>query len=293
MFSEQTLKLAPWSATKQKTATQCPFKAFHLFVEKTEEKFDEPISTSALTVGIKIHSLMELLLKKFPKDVFPHADALETMGQSILDKKIIGDQKGLTLGEVDHIHSLFEGTINMCQRILSHQFKTKSIGFTEVPVGIDYNFNPINFFDKDVFFRGKIDYLLLHPMGDAAIIDAKTGAWPYLKSHQPQLRAYEVLSLFSLKKKFQSEYNINLISIISGLAYVATEQLLWDSKQNESTIAGVGKEVFSKSLNDIAARIFNKEIKRGNHCLSCGYKHLCGSRRGKGKKKKKKELINI
>lgn len=284
-ISDNTLALAPWSATKQKTATTCPFRAYHLYVAKEKEKFDEPPNTSAMTVGIKIHYLMELVLKTHPA-VFPEYSNLAKMGNSILEKKVIADGKDLSLQEIDHIYSLYDGTLNMCQRILSHRSKTKSIGLTEVPVGVDNNFNPVDFFDDAAFYRGKIDYLLLHPTGSAAIIDAKTGAWPHLKSHAPQLRAYEILTLYSLKKHIQDAYNITLTSVISGLAYVATEQLLWDDKQTVNAIS-TGKENLISTLNKVSDRVFNKEIKRGNHCIQCGYKHLCGSRRGKGRGKTK------
>ena len=285
-ISPNTLTLAPWSATKQKTATTCPFRAYHLFVEKTKEVFDTPVSTSAMVVGIKIHSLMELILTKYP-DEFPELSTLNDLGTKIMEESIIADGKDLSMSEIDHIYSLFEGTVNMCQRILSHKHKTNSIGFTEVPVAIDEDFNPTDFKDNKSLYRGKIDYLLLHPTGAAAVIDAKTGAWPHLNSHLPQLRAYEVLTLFALSEKFKQEHKISLNSVLSGLAYVATEQLLWDKKQTVDKIT-IEKNNLINNLNIVADRVFNKEIKRGNHCNSCGFKHLCGSRRGKGRKKKEK-----
>ena len=286
-ISPNTLTLAPWSATEQETATTCHFRAYHLFVEKSKEVFDTPVSTSAMVVGIKIHSLMELLLNRYP-DEFPDLKTLNDLGTKIMNENIIADGKDLSMSEIDHMYSLFERTVNMCQRILSHKHKTNSIGFTEVPVAIDEDFNPTDFKDNKSLYRGKIDYLLLHPTGAAAVIDAKTGAWPHLNSHLPQLRAYEVLTLFALSEKFKQEHKISLNSILSGLAYVATEQLLWDKKQTVDKIT-IEKNNLINNLNIVADRVFNKEIKRGNHCNSCGFKHLCGSRRGKGRSKKGKK----
>ena len=175
----------------------------------------------------------------------------------------------------------------MCQRFLSHRLRSDSRSFVEIPVGIDKDFQPVDFFAKDVFFRGKIDFLMLTPKGSAAIIDAKTGAWPNLKSHSQQLRVYEVLSYHSLKNKFKEDYNIELTSFISGVAYVANEEILWDKVKPLRLVEDSGTKKFIADLNEVSDKVFEKEIKRGNHCDYCGYKHLCGSKRGLKKKKNK------
>ena len=70
-FNENALKLAPWSATKWKTATGCPFRAYHAWVVKAKEEWDVLPDDSPMIIGIKMHTFMELVLGKFPKDVFP------------------------------------------------------------------------------------------------------------------------------------------------------------------------------------------------------------------------------
>ena len=282
-FNENALKLAPWSATKWKTATGCPFRAYHAWVVKAKEEWDVLPDDSPMIIGIKMHTFMELVLGKFPKDVFPEMTDLNVFGGRML--KVILKDEDLSYKERDAINSLYHGALSTCQRFLSHRFKTNSKSFVEVPVGIDKNFQPIDFFDKSVFFRGKIDYMMVTPKGAVAIIDAKTGAWPSLKSHTQQLRAYEVLALHALKNKMIQDYNITLSSFISGLAYIASEEVLWDRVRPISLVEGSGTKSFVDSLNAVSDQVFEKKIIRGNHCNYCGYKHLCGSRRGKMGKK--------
>lgn len=286
-FNENALRLAPWSATKLKLATKCPFRAYQAFVAKEGEKFSEPQDESPKVIGIKVHTFMELVLGKFPEDQFPEMKDIQVFGKRML--QVIKKDEDLTFKELDAIDSMYLGVLNVCQRFLSHKFKTQAKGFVEIPVGIDKDFQPADFFSKDAFFRGKIDYMLVTPSGSVAIIDAKTGTWPNLNSHAQQLRCYEVLSLHSLKKRFLEDYNIRLSSFISGLAYVASEEILWDKVKPLQLVEGSGTKSFVDSINKVSNEVFEKEIKRGPHCDYCGYKHLCGSKRGL--KKKKQEIL--
>lgn len=287
VFNDNALRIAPWSATKLKIATKCPFRAYQAFIAKEGEKFNEPQDESPKVIGIKVHSLMELILGKFPKDKFPDMKSLQALSSRMLE--VIKKDEDLTYRELDAIDSMYIGALNVCQRFLSHKLKIKAEGFIEIPVGIDKNLQPADFFSKDVFFRGKVDYMLVSPSGNVAIIDAKTGAWPSLKGHAQQLRCYEVLTLHGLKNKLKDEYNITLTSFISGLAFVASEDILWDSLKPLPLVEGYGTQSFINSINKVSDAVFEKEIKRGNHCNYCGYKHLCGSKRGM--KAKKKEIL--
>ena len=282
-FNDNAQRLAPWSATKLKTATKCPFKAYHQYINKSEEKWDVLPDDSPMVIGIKMHTFMELVLGKFPKDKFPHMKDLQAFGERML--QVIKKDEDLSFKELDAIDSLYHGALNTCQRFLSHKMRTKALGFIEIPVGIDKEFQPVDFFSKDVFFRGKIDYLMLTPNGAAAIIDTKTGAWPSFKGHSQQLRCYEVMVLHSLKKKFKEDYNIDLSSFISGLAYIASEEVLWDKVKPFPLVEGSETANWTNEINRVSDKVFDKEIKRGNHCNYCGYKHLCGSKRGMKKKK--------
>jgi len=282
-FTANALKLAPWSATKLKTATKCPFRAFQASVAKEKEAWDILPDDSPKIIGIQIHKMMELILGKFPTEKFPEYKELSMFGQRML--KVVLKDNDLSGKEIDAINNLYDGSLNVCQRFLSHKHSTKSKTFVEIPVGIDKDFQPVDFFAKDVFFRGKIDYSMVTPAGAMAIIDVKTGLWPNLKSHAQQLRTYEVLAAHALKKRFKDDYNISLSSFISGLAYVADEEVLWDRVKPVSLVEGSGTTSWIKEINDVADKVFEKEIKRGKHCDYCGYKHLCGSRRGMKKKK--------
>jgi CRISPR/Cas system-associated exonuclease Cas4 (RecB family) len=286
-FNENALKLAPWSATKLKNATKCPFSAYQAYVAKAPEKWDVLPDDSPMIIGILVHKIMELVLGKFPKDQFPEMRDLQTLGQRM--KQVAYKDDNITQKEIDAVDSLYHGTLNMCQRFLSHKWRTKSIAFTEIPVAIDKNLQATDFFAKDVFFRGKIDYLMVSPGGAVASIDAKTGAWPTLNGHSVQLRSYEALIPLTLKKKLLEEYNIKLTSVISGLAYVASEEMLWDKVKPLKLLEGSALKNFVDNINKVSDKVFEQEIKRGKHCNYCGYKHLCGSK--VGQRKKAKEIL--
>lgn len=287
-FNDNAIKLAPWSATKLKTATKCPFRAYYSWVEKSKEIHNVPLDDSPMIIGIQIHTLMELILDKFPDDIFPHMKDVQALGDRMLQVILKED---LTIREQDVIDSLYFGTVSTCQRFLAHKFNSKSLTFVEIPVAIDTLLQPVDFNSRDAFFRGKIDFTMITPSGSVAIIDAKTGQWPSLKAHAQQLRVYEILTAYSLKKRFKDEYNIDLTSIISGLAYVASEEVLWDKSRTIALVEGAGTQNFINEINTISNKVFVKEIKRGNHCDFCGYKHLCGSRRGMKKKKAEQILM--
>ena len=291
-FNEKALALAPWSATLLKKAIKCPFQVHAAKVVRAKEVWDILPDNTAMIVGIKVHKLLELLIGKFPKEDFPEVAALNTM--SLRFRQIILEDEDITVREIDAINSMYNSALSIAHRILSHSYRSKAICFVEKEVGIDSNMQPIGFFDKDVFFRGKIDNLLITPSGSAGIIDFKTGNWPGLRGHERQLRCYEVMTYHSLKDWLERDYNIQLSSFISGLAFVPSEEIIWDKVRPVIKVENSGTADFIKTINDVANEVVNKVIRRGNHCTNCGYKHLCGSRRGKGKKKEtKQELLNL
>lgn len=282
-FNENALKIAPWSATKLKLAVKCPFRAYQAFVAKEKEVFTQAQNNSPMIVGIKMHTFMELMLSKFPKGQFPNDADLNLLGQRF--RQVILKDEDITIEEKDNIHSIYDSALSVCQRLLSYKLKTQSVTMVEAEVGIDKHMKPIGFFDKDVFFRGKVDYLMITKNGAVAVIDHKTGQWPNLKGHELQLRAYEVMIVLALKNKIKEDYNIELSSFISGLAFIATEDVLWDKVKPLKLVEGSGIKHFVENLNRVADDVFKQTIKRGNHCDYCGYKHLCGSKRGLKKKK--------
>ncbi len=291
-FNDNAVALAPWSATLLKKAIKCPFQVHASKVVKAKEEWDILPDNTAMIVGIKVHKLLELLIGKFPKENFPDNGDLNTM--SLRFRQIILEDEDITVREIDAINSMYNSALSIAHRILAHRYKTEAQCFVEKEVGIDRHLQPIGFFDKKVFFRGKIDNLLITPQGGVAIIDFKTGNWPGLRGHEQQLRCYEVMTYHSLKNHIKRDYNIQLSSFTSGLAFVPSEEIIWDKTRPVIKVENSGTTNFINTINNVSDEVVNKVIRRGNHCNHCGYKHLCGSRRGKGKKKATtKETINL
>lgn len=283
-FSEAALRLAPWSVTKIKSAKKCPFRAAKTYVEREEEKWDASMDNSSAAVGVKIHAFMELMLEHFPKDQFPDDVALNKLGIIMLRKVL--DDNDLTINERDSIENLYDSSVMLCQRLLAHVYSSPGMQtFIESELAVDKDLQPVEYKSPESFFMGKLDFLMVSRTGAAGLLDHKTSQWATLNGQSLQLRSYEVLVLCSLKNKLKEDYNIHLSSFASGVVFNATNEIKWDASQTAEKVETSGVSAFVELVNGVAEEVDKQTIRRGNHCLQCGYKHLCGSRRGMGKKK--------
>ena len=288
--NENAISLQPWSATKVKRAKKCPFSFHACHVEKEKEVHKVMPSTSAANVGIGIHSIIEEVLNEYPRDIDPTTDM--HVLYEVTEKAVASVAKDPQLTEQEKldIALMSDSAREVCTRVLNFIYLNPgSKIFMEEELAFNKNFVLSDYKNKmETFFRGKMDLLIVTPNGNAAILDFKTGQWAKLKDNGMQLKTYELLLAFCLVDRLVEEGVAECKSVTSGIANIPNERIEWDAKRPITYVKDQGRSSLVKQINAVSDEVFEKKIKRGSHCDPCGYKHLCGSRRGMGKKKETK-----
>lgn len=291
-FNENALRLAqhPLSYSKLSVAETCGFRFSKQYIERVKPV--DPVSTADATVGIVVHALMErALLRCIQNDTMPSEEAI-TVAVDASFNEAFAEHK-ITVNESERIGAFIMDCKSMLDRLVRFIFQTKSKVFIEVPLAIDQDFNAVDFGDPKAFFRGKLDLVLVAPSGQVAIIDHKTGRRNEYQSPEQviagfgnQLRAYEILVLFGLRAQIKTSYGIDIKSAQTGLNFIGNRELVWSSPTTFDQIRDEGVARFITWVNDLSDRAVEGKVNRGNHCNWCGYKSLCGSKRGLKKKAK-------
>jgi hypothetical protein len=176
-------KFGPWSFSKMETAESCPAQFGHKHVTKTAAA-PAPSDTK---VGIVAHAILERRIK----------------GEQDKDARRAAIEKDpLTTQEQDSLRTLGEAMDEFLKRF---DVFCKREGVTRVLCEEDWGFTETygktGFFDKDVFFRGKLDLGAITRDNDLYLIDHKSGRAKPLDRDQKkrqQLQAYAVLALANL-----------------------------------------------------------------------------------------------
>lgn len=290
MFTDLAKQLGPWSVTKMKLVHKCPFRAKKLFLEREPEIITDPESRSGAVVGIAIHNVMEQTLREFPRDIVPTIDDVYDHASRAMQNEIVNSK--LTSKEAIDVQLLLQDSAQLLQRLLMHVYKNEGmLTFVEKEMGIDAELQVVDYESPSVFFKGKLDFLMISKSGSVGLLDHKTSQWATLAGQELQLKCYEALTLCSLKNTMIQDYNINLSSFRSGVVFIATGEILWADSRPAHVVESQGVSFLTREINACAEILSGGSVQRGNHCLECGYKHLCGSRRGMNKKKKDDTVI--
>lgn len=178
--TEASLRHAPWSFSKMETGESCPAQFKHKHILRTAAG----PSTPDTVVGTAAHGVLEHRVK----------------GTSASDaKKLALENTPLTSDEQDMLRTL-EDRMDSFMRKFDGFCKREGVKrlLVEEAWGITAEFKPTGFFDKNVFFRGKVDLGAITRDDDLVVIDHKSGVAKDLqkdKKKQQQLWSYYVLAI--------------------------------------------------------------------------------------------------
>jgi hypothetical protein len=179
-ISELARKHAPWSFSKLETAESCPAQFGHKHVSKTAPA-PAPSDTK---VGIVAHAILERRVQGLPEAAA---------------KKAASEATPLTTQEQEMLRLLDESMDDFIRRFdafCKREGVTKVL--CEVAWGFTDDYQPVDFFDPRVYFRGKLDLGAVTRDNDLYLIDHKSGRAKPLERDQKkrqQLQAYAVLAL--------------------------------------------------------------------------------------------------
>ena len=108
---------------------------------------------------------------------------------------------------------------SFAQKMLDNLNAKRGVKLTERKMGLTENLEPCTFFDKDVWFRGIADLIIVDTLGDMAwVIDYKTGkSSKYADKGQLELMALTVFAHFP-----------DISKIRAGLLFVVANDLIKD-----------------------------------------------------------------
>lgn len=185
--------MGPWSNSKYKTLTKCPFQYYLKYVLKLKvpeglAPRSDPLSAQ---VGTAAHKVLEhILLGKSVEKAYALAKKEhlnDSLTEEVWKERVDSLNYNITKFK-DRIESFDRN--NPIKRVL-----------TELRLGINDKFEPTGFFSEDVWIRGVVDLVLILECMDVIIIDHKTGGGQGpVTPYEEQLDWYKVLFQFGMEK---------------------------------------------------------------------------------------------
>lgn len=264
--SDLARKYAPWSHSKVELADTCPAQFNHKHLAKTPSS----AAPSDTKVGIAAHAILEHRIQGTAYAP-AHKTALESTP--------------LTSAELEMLHMLQENIDNFLRRFdafCKAQHVTKVL--TEVDWGFTEMYQKTGFFDKNVYFRGKLDLGALTRDNDLFLIDHKSGVAKALEQDthkRQQLQSYAVLALSNLP---------DIAGIRGGINFLQGEPellLQWTPYNTASRIRELYAPWLFRRINEAAtnlvepfeARPAKGRMKKNNQpgwpCGWCQYQQQC------------------
>ena len=292
-FNDNALRIGsrPLSYSKLEVAKTCGFLFTKKYIERVKPV--DPVSSSAGAVGTAIHSVTERCIIEFK-------DATEVPGpydvRAAVDRHlaaVVVEQKIMS-SEQDDIARLLTNTGILVLRLVTFIITNKCKVFIEEELAVDQFLNPMAYDDPKAFFRGKVDLIIVAPNGYVMVVDHKTNRVNeyqtpegILFKHAEQLKAYEVLIYFGMRQKIKNLFGIEIKAIQTGLSYVVLADILKSPAPTKvEELKTAAAEWFVSWVNRLSDQAVAGKTIRGKHCEWCGYKSLCGSKRGMKKKPK-------
>jgi len=244
---------APWSVSKAKCAEQCPHKFFLQYVEKPKV---EELRTIESLVGNVIHKVLEYALGGGGKLSLERCFRLAIKEANLTTREI-----EVVRGHEPAVHNFLRKFKNYQQK---HPCQTPRL---EEELGVDFDGNPVDYWDKKGLIRGKIDvYMQFSNRPHGIILDHKTGKDNGFEPHAVQFDSYDLI------KRANSPELKKIVRIIN---YVKTDRILMGPAMDVSDIQPLlGKVVAYLNETTDGAHQFN-EVRPGPLCNWCKYKVVC------------------
>lgn len=259
-----------WSMSKLKMLEECPLQFYLSYLRKFQH-IDVNQDTTERDLGIAIHYLFEMFQSGYTLQ-----EAYDLTRQEYYEivtpvnwPRIVGMLPSVKKFDTIMFNRDFDNPYDYVE--------------PEMKLAVDRDFNNVDFFSKDAFFRGVVDYTARRGT-EATSIDFKKGGKGYLtRYHAPQLTSYLLLDYYC-----NGKYDV-------GNSYIYYVEAGDFSKG--PTILGENIEKHTKPWleNKIETAIVNVEedgyfkYKRGSKCKYCDYADLCSA----GKRGTSGELVKF
>ena len=251
-----------WSMSKLKLLEACPLQFYLSYIKKLRVT-DENQDTTERDLGTTIHYLLEMM-----QSGMTIAEAYEET--ELKYHGIVGESNWpRVLGMLPRVRKF--------NRMMHDRDEATPFDYVEpeMKLAVDKDWNSVDFFSPDAFFRGVIDYTAR--IGDKAlVIDFKKGGNGWLtKYHSPQLMSYLALDYFCNGAFTEGTSYIYYVEkgelsrgpILEG-DMIKTHTRKWLEDKIETAIKNVEDEGYFKH-------------QRCNMCKYCDYAPMCkGGKRG-------------
>ncbi len=252
-------KYAPWSISKASVAETCPSQFQHKYVHKTEQTSVPSVNR----VGTVAHKVLELRIGGTAHEAAKQAALLETpLVHSELDDLRVLETP------IDWFMRKWETfcKVNGVQKVLLEE----EWGFTD-------EMKPTGFFDKDVFFRGKVDLGVITKDQELIVIDHKSGLAKDISKDQKfkrQLNSYAVMALANIQ---------GLVGVRGGIHFLQgpeAKRIQWLPYLGAPEIARVYVPWLFNHLDFCAAHLEEPFVARPKlrwPCEWCSYQTSCAA----------------
>lgn len=250
-------KFAPWSISKAGVAETCPAQFEHKYLLKTSETTVPSVNR----VGTAAHAVLE-----FRVGGKPHEEA----------KKAALEKTPLTSNEMDALRAL-ESPMDWFMR--KWETFCRTIGIVEVLLEKEWGFTaemkPCGFFDKEVFFRGKVDLGVITKEHDLVVIDHKSGMAKDISKDlkfKRQLNSYAVMGLANIE---------GLAGVRGGIHFLQgheSKRLQWLDYMEAAQVAKTYVPWLFNHLNFCASHLEAPYVARPKlryPCEWCSYQTNC------------------
>lgn len=249
-----------WSVSKLKMLEKCPLQFFLKYcVKLVVVKEENPDDVLLRNTGTTLHRIMELM---FSGHTFASAEAIAR------DENIAS----VTPERFEFVEKHYANLKAFERRIgaFEENHPIASID-PELKLAVNREYEPVDFFADDAYFRGVLDLPISLENGDVLILDHKRGGSPAygLKYHMPQLSTYHLLYHFGHQRVRGSQAGIHFMEAGAVVMSDYTkgkniEDLLptWLDNKIETAVKTV-----------TVAECFPPN--KGTACTWCDYKALC------------------
>lgn len=252
--------LGPWSFSKLKTLQQCPLQFYLKYILKLKvQRVQEGLPVSE--IGSAAHKILEhVVIHGSVGDGFKEAKKsyLPSIGEAYWK---------------EHVESLELNIIEFAHKLEEFDRKTPIKNrWSELRIGVTYEWERTGFFATDVYFRGIIDLILFLENQDALIIDHKTGGgtqYGGIKNYTTQLDIYKLMMHYGVQKIKGAQ---------SGIHFIREGAIVLDDYTPAEEIETRLKnrlQFYIESAIDSVKEIGYFKHKRGNLCKYCEFDPAC------------------
>lgn len=205
-FDQRVVAAGPWSLSKANVLATCASQYDFKYIQKVKEG----AKSTQSRVGTTAHTIQEHALN--------HAPTFEDL-QRFAREQI--DKDGLTHNEAVEVTAKLAGVVDFARRVgeLKAQYGVRK-ELVEHKLAMTADWRPTDFFARDAFLRGVIDYGLVTEAGVLLLVDHKAGRRKRIGEHAPQFYVYMDLAIVN--------FSVGEVDgIQSGINYFGSPDLDW------------------------------------------------------------------